>query len=445
MTGSRSFYSTPLVVLLIAASASYLYGAAFYRTLVVLGVFRSPRQMPTAHVSAIPDTVYCEDLHYHESSGLIFAACEDDEKTRHSWFPPLGIFDDPAIGSKARGSLKVIDPNTLKVKTLAFENFDGPFITHGIDVLSDAESQDEKRVYIFAVNHRPNPQHYEKRNESAPRSHSVVEVFRHEIGSDSVEHVRSVWHPLIRTPNDIYAVSSSSLFVTNDHHYVHGHMKTVEDVYFGATWSDTIFVRFTTGDDDAMSAQDDSHGVQASVALEGLHNNNGLGRGKTSRDILIGSAGSGMLHLGVYADDGTTATGQISVTESIELESCIDNPSYFADPYANSTFDGSGFVLAGLSNGAALAKTARNQDSKDGTLVWMVSQGSRDATYKGIGKGSGRWRKRLLFEDDGTSIRTASSAVLVAKDPATDSGRRRAQLFVSGFLSKNVVMCVVEL
>ncbi|KAF4582297.1 serum paraoxonase/arylesterase family protein [Ophiocordyceps camponoti-floridani] len=434
MASNRSFYSTSLIVLLIAVSVSYLCGATFLRMFVVLGVFRTPGQTPAADLVAIPDTTYCEDLHYHKPSGFVFAACEG-ETIRHSWFPPLSIFDDPARGYKGRGGVKVIDPTTLKAKTLRLDGFDGPFVTHGFDILDDPESQEGKHIYLFAVNHKPNTQRYEKRDESAPESHSVIEVFRHELGSDSAQHVRSVWHPLIKTPNDVYALSPSSFFVTNDHRYTKGVMRLVEESYFASKWTDTIFVQFTPSE----SAQDDSHGVQASVALQGLHNNNGLGHGKAPQDILVVSASTGQLHLGVHAVDATTVTSRIRITESIDVDSTIDNPSYFSDPYANSTFDGSGFVLAGLSNGVNVLSNRRNPDAKDGVLIWMVSP------EKGAGKDSSKWRKRLLFEDDGTRIRTASSAVLVAKDPAADSGRRRAQLFVSGFLSKSVVSCLVDL
>ncbi|RDA92115.1 hypothetical protein CP533_6061 [Ophiocordyceps camponoti-saundersi (nom. inval.)] len=447
MTGSRFSYATPLAILSIAVFASYLYGALLYRPIIVLGLFRVKGHMPAIDVTVIPNTIHCEDLHYHKPSGLIFTACQNEEKDRFSWFPPLGNFDDPIIASQTRGSLKVINPKTLESTTLRFDNFDEAFVTHGIDIIDDPQSQDRNKVYIFAVNHKANPEHYVKRNASAPESHSVVEIFHHEIGSDNVEHVRSVWHPLIRTPNDIFAVSTSSFFVTNDHYYRKGYMRSVEEIYHEAKWTNTIFVEFPV-DGDSTSAHDDSKGVEASVALRDMFGNNGLGHGKLSNDILIGSAVGGVLHLGEYSIDPATAEGRISVSQSIELDSTIDNPSYFDDPYANSTFDGSGFVLAGLSKGMDLLKNIRNPENEDGIMVWMVTpldQISTDAEDKSGGKDLSKWRKRLLFEDDGSRIRTASTAVLVPIDPASDSGRRRAQLFVSGFFSKNMVTCIVDL
>lgn len=40
----------------------------------------------------IPDTLYCEDLHYHISSGLLFGASEEKPESRWKWFPPFVEF-----------------------------------------------------------------------------------------------------------------------------------------------------------------------------------------------------------------------------------------------------------------------------------------------------------------------------------------------------------------
>ena len=61
------------------------------------------------------------------------------------------------------------------------------------------------------------------------------------------------------------------------------------------------------------------------------------------------------------------------------------------------------------------------------------------------------WEKRILFEDDGTRLRTASAAVLVAVDPVDElnkgdvPGARKAWLFATGFLAKSVIALKVEL
>lgn len=113
MAVRRPFSLAPWLVLLLAVLASYVYGPSLRRTGVVLGLFRSSGfqdSIPHGDISAIENTVHCEDLHYNTPSKLLFTACEDEESTRYSWFPPLTNFDDPTAVSKARGSIKVIDP-----------------------------------------------------------------------------------------------------------------------------------------------------------------------------------------------------------------------------------------------------------------------------------------------------------------------------------------------
>ncbi|PHH92695.1 hypothetical protein CDD83_5932 [Cordyceps sp. RAO-2017] len=441
MAARRSFYLAPLV-LLSAVLISYYYGATLKRTSLVLGLFR----IPAKHSLASPDdlvriegTAHCEDLHYHEPSGLLFTACEDAQTTRHLWFPPLGIFDDHLPTARDRGSLKIIDPKTLKARSLRFENFEKPFVTHGIDVFDDPRRNKGEAIYIFAVNHVPNVEYYGKGRRDVSKSRSVVEIFHYTIGSDSVKHIRTVWHPLLTTPNDILALSPESFLVTNDHFYREGVMRQIEDLHFGARWTDTVHVRFLPGDG-TTAAKHDADGVEASVALGNMHNNNGIGRGKGPRDVLVTSASSGVLHLGTRDGSSTGAPQTIKITETIELDSTIDNPSYFADPYANGTFDASGVVVCGLSRAVDILKNGRIPDAVDGIMVWMVSPSGPGDTNP-----TEKWTKRLLFQDDGTAVRSCSAAVLVPNEPSAQDGRRQAQLFVTGFLSNNMASITLNL
>ncbi|KAJ4302034.1 hypothetical protein N0V88_002167 [Collariella sp. IMI 366227] len=413
---------------LLGALLGYLlYSLAPYRTLTVLGALRKyPDGMVAKdEVIVIPDTVHCEDLHYHASSGTLFTACEDNSETRFKWFPPLANFDDPELAGKARGSIHVIDPRTLTSRRLKFENFDGPFITHGIDVIPDSEWTDGEAVYIFAVNHVPETQ---ASGAKGPDARSQLEVFHHVIKSSTIRHLRSVWHPLIRTPNDVFAQSPTSIYVTNDHQYRHhGLMRALEDVYFSAKWTDLVHIRL-----DSLKAADSSTGVTASVALSPMHNNNGLGHGRTENEILISSCTSGILHIGQVPANNI---GNVTISESIELDHIADNPTYFKDPYATSNDDRSGFLEAGLARAVDLASTQRDPTAKDPVMV----------TYITPAKGAAGWEKRIIFEDDGTRLRSVSAAVLIAIDPKEESGARKARLFITGFLSKNMVVLKVDL
>ncbi|CAG7926989.1 unnamed protein product [Penicillium olsonii] len=401
---------------LFAALVSYLAGPISH-LVQITGVFLTP--VPTVLGEGqgpiyIADTVHCEDVHHYRPANLLFTACEDHKSTRFSWFPPLGHMSPPG----ARGSLHVVDPKTMKSTRLAFTNFEGPFVTHGIDIVEDPKA---KAVYIFAVNHLPNPAYFEAGEpDGVHKARSQIELFHHVLGSSTVQHVRSIYHPLVETPNDVYAESPVSFYVTNDHFYREGVMRMVEDFWPSAKWSSIIHVQI-----DSLSK--DSN-VEASVALQGLWNNNGLGHGRTDKEMIISSAVGGELYVSAPHSDHT-----IEVQETIPFQTVTDNPSYYADPYRTDIDDASGFVVAGISQAVYLASNARNPDATDASQVW----------YTRFLSDTGVWEKKLLFEDDGLRIRTASAAVLVPIEPK--DGKKLAWLFVTGFMSESMIAVQVEL
>lgn len=314
----------------------------------------------------------------------------------------------------------------MKSSRLTFENFDSQFVTHGIDVIADPE--DANSVYVFAINHLPNPdfvQAAENEREGIPAARSQIELFHHVLRTDTVRHVRSIRHPLIQTPNDIAAVSPDEFYVTNDHYYRDGLLRLVEDVCPWAKWTNIINVQISDS-----KAQDATSGLDASVAHSGLWNNNGLGHGRSDDEIVISSAIGGELYLGQLS----ASNRSISVHTTIPFDTVTDNPSYYSDPYRSESNDASGFVVAGISQGIYLGQTAHDPNGKEPLQVWYTRQA-----------GTGVWENKLLFEDDGVRIRSASAAVLVPIQPESSNGHKQAWLFVTGFLSESMVAVQVDL
>lgn len=452
MAGSKLFFA-PLIAVAVAVLAGYINVRSIYRTLRITGVLRTDAcTIANEGLQAvlIPDTPHCEDLHHHLASGLLFAACEGSLEARHSWFPPLTIFDDAGKAAQAPGAITIIDPKvrlrpakrnlgshvniyyqSMKANRLRFEGFSGPFVTHGIDIIDDPHGEPGKAVFVFAVNHRPN----EAKDPLAPKADSVIELFHHVIGTNTARHIRTIKHDLIQMPNDILALSPSSFLVTNDHFYREGFMRVIEDIYSAATWSNTIYVEFET----STTNQDDTAQVQANVALTGLHNNNGLGRGRKPDEVVLVSAASGEVYFGELKR--TVGQATIQITDEFQADSTLDNPFYFVDPYANGTFDASGFVLAGLSKGINLAHNSKLVDARDGVMVWHLQDRSPHRT----GGGKSSWEAKLLLHDNADYIRTASAAVLIPENPAKNNGQRQAWLFVTGFMSKRMLAVKIRL
>ncbi|ORY24219.1 hypothetical protein BCR39DRAFT_472569 [Naematelia encephala] len=374
-------------------------------------------------IHLIEDTIDAEDLHLHKESGLLFTACQGVRDSRLRWFPPACRFEHPEWAEKAEGGLRVIDPKTFKATRLELVGFTGAFVTHGIDIISDP-ADPQCAVFIHAVNHLPNPE-YTPSSKLIPKAASQVEIFHHTIGSTSARHIASVAHPLIQTPNDILSTSPYSFYVTNDHHYREGRMRTVEVLGTQAfcAWSTTVHVevRIVKGKLDS---------VEATTAVEGLHNNNGLGYGSNRSEVIICDASAGRTHLANIADDY-----RLKVYNSIDYTSTIDNPTWFEDPYSEATGrDASGIVCAGLVQAWKLA--AEIDTGPAASLVWLTTP---------VPGKKNKWRKKLIFQDDGTLIRSATTALLLAIDPKENDGKKQAWLWITGCLSARMLVVKVNI
>lgn len=373
----------------------------------------------------IPETVHCEDLHYHR--GLIFAACQDPDlpTERHSWFPPLANFGSPhAITG---GRLVEIDPKTLTSRQLDLEGFDLPFATHGIDVIADPT--DPTSIYIFAVNHLPNPEYYGLSGSAlpnvtsdTPKARSQVEVFHHKLRSKSALHIRSVRHNLLRTPNDIVATSPRSFYVTNDHHYRSGLKRDAEDVLtsYMAPWSDIVYVTFD-------GKTDGDNGLTAEIALDGEHNPNGLGRGATPDEIVLTDASGGVVTR-LQSTLGSKGWS-LRVQDRTVLPHTVDNPFFYSSEKA------SGYVIAGLLRSCDLAANSKvhvppGLEARDPVTVTFIPRADNGTMLVE--------EKKTLFQDSGRILRSASIALIV-RDGADE------WLFVSGFVSLGVVAIKVEI
>jgi hypothetical protein len=256
--------------------------------------------------------------------------------------------------------------------------------------------------------------------------------------------------------------------VTNDHKYRdHGLRRTSEDVWTGA-WgriTDTAHVQADVDVDVDAEGGDAGEGVYNTVALKDMHNNNGLGHGDPRKDkeVLVCDAAGGVLHLArlsfsqpssssdtSYSSDSDSKNPQgleLELLESIQMDSTIDNPSYFHDPYPENRCDASGYVLAGLLRGADYGKFFRDEGHVDPSVVWHVSRSKNESKDKKQNQkeGGDGWTRRIVFQDDGETLSSASTAVVLPIDPATNGGRKEGWIWVTGPSSKAVVATKIDL
>lgn len=84
--GANINYKTIILGLLVLLS-SFLYKSVELRYRV-LGMNRKVTNLHGEDLRIIPDTVHVEDLHYHEPSGLLFGASEENADCHWKWWPP---------------------------------------------------------------------------------------------------------------------------------------------------------------------------------------------------------------------------------------------------------------------------------------------------------------------------------------------------------------------
>lgn len=229
----------------------------------------------------------------------------------------------------------------------------------------------------------------------------------------------------------------------------------MEDVWTGrmAHVTETVHVRVDL--DDGIESRDAAEGVRVGVVLKGMHNNNGLGHGDPDKEgeVLVCDAAGGVLHLARLSSQSSSSADtsfskshinlEVEVLESIQMDSTIDNPSYFHDPYPGNRCDASGYVLAGLLRGADYGKFFRDEGHVDPSVVWHVSRSK--TTSEPEKKERDGWTRRIVFQDDGETLSSASTAVILPIDPATNEGRKEAWIWVTGPSSKAVVATKINL
>lgn len=216
-------------------------------------------------------------------------------------------------------------------------------------------------------------------------------------------------------------------------------MRFIEDIGYHsvAPWSDIVHI--TVGSL-ARQKGGDEVGVAAKTAYSGMHNPNGLGHGANSSEILIVRAAAGAF-IRATLDLADKSGKKLKVLEELQLQSSLDNPTYYSDPYASAPAapdDASGYVLAGLGRACDLSSTHLKPDGLDPVMVWMVQPSKAGVTGK-------KWDTKLIFQDDSKTIRSASAAVIVGIDPKENGGRKQGWLFVTGFLSKAMVATKIDL
>lgn len=139
----------------------------------------------------------CEDGQLHTESSQIYFACSS-LPDRQKFFPPLEHFHDRKL--KHRGVIAIMDLKTRNSHILEFET-EFEFNPHGLGLVTDPKN--DKVVLLALVNHK--------------QSGSVVERFKHVIGTSKLEHYETVQDQfLLNNPSDVVPITERTFYATND-------------------------------------------------------------------------------------------------------------------------------------------------------------------------------------------------------------------------------------
>ena len=301
---------------------------------------------------------------------------------------------------------------TWKPREIKLEGHEGAFVTHGIDIYPGSSP---RQFYLQAVNHVPR-----RLNQTPqPFSASRIEVFHVDLDKMVATHQRTLRHELVVTPNDIFALGPYELLVTNDHHNTHGHKRAAEDMLGWTFTSKTTIVRLNSIGGGRTTGK---------IVAGGLHGANGLGRGPNN-EVVVGHAVAG------YLTTYNHTQGLLHDPKTLDFQVNLDNPTYFADPYARPGSDASGYVLAGVTQGIKLGEHAHDPNANIPSVVWIVRERN------------GQLEKKKLFEDDGGFISAAATAILLPVEAGESgaSGKKEVWAVSTGFLSRMAVVVKVDL
>lgn len=112
------------------------------------------------------------------------------------------------------------DTRSGKVTQVTIPNLpahlDGKLHLHAIEAWIDPKDSD--KLTFFLNNHGvPVSASGEVQDPHVVGADSTVEIFETRLGSDTWKHVKTVRHPLLRTPNNLVATGPRSFYATNDH------------------------------------------------------------------------------------------------------------------------------------------------------------------------------------------------------------------------------------
>jgi arylesterase/paraoxonase len=258
-------------ILLLVALLVLLAAGRVLQTLWVAGAFKSLEPHFAGQCTEVGGAVGPEDITIHPRTGVAYISAYNRRAT--------------ARGEPGRGALYAYDLGSQRPRLVNLTpDADPDFRPHGISLHPDARSGE----VLYVINH-------------AGGKHTI-EVF--DLVGGSLRKRTTLSDPLLVSPNDLVAVGHDQLYITNDHGYASGLMRTLED--FGRLpFSNVIYF----------------DGSRFSEAVSRITYANGINTSHDGRTVYVASVTGRAVR--VY--DREPESGLLTSREKIRAASGVDN------------------------------------------------------------------------------------------------------------------------
>jgi arylesterase/paraoxonase len=265
----RLLIGTAVVVASIAAWAVWLLNAA--------GEFKTLTPHFDGTCTAVTGLGGAEDLTIHPRTGVAYLSSCD--------------FRSVLAGRAAKCSLYAYDLNAPTARPVDLLPDAGPgFRPHGISL----HVADDGTAILFAINHEA--------------GRHTIELY--DVEPMRLRHRTTLADPSLVSPNDLVAVTPTQVYVTNDHRYPTGKMRSVEE-YLRRPWTNVVLW-------DGRAFREVAGGIQLA---------NGINVSHDGRTVYVASAIG--QHVRVY--DRDAASGALALRAEIPLGTGPDNIEVDAD------------------------------------------------------------------------------------------------------------------
>ncbi|TNY18948.1 serum paraoxonase/arylesterase [Rhodotorula diobovata] len=368
-----------------------------------LGLYRTVTPLNNDDCFVVPGLEACEDARWvDQESGLAYLACSSQEARMH-YVPATLHLNASQLPSVSTDYIALFNINTRSHKRLTLHGLPADahgIWVHGIDLYRSPSSP--SKLTLFLNSHRPPADRSLAPTQGAD---SVVETFETEVGSDSAQWIKTVRHPLLRTPNSVAAVGERQFYVSNDHRY---------KVHWTRKWelykpnpSDIVF----------CDASGEGNG-ECKVAADQVIYPNGLATGPHGL-LYQASTIEGLMRVWQVQEDH-----MLVPVEEVQINRHFDNV------HVNSaTGDIFLTALTKLFDFRAAAKTGGRSGPTPPVEVFRVwEQPGQKKQSKGR-----RYMSERIFGDPGTTVMGSTAAA-----PYQD------KLLLTGLFSPEVVICKLE-